>query len=110
MSRRRPAAVLTWDERRAVLSAGGDAQILAIVEKAFHLLDTATTRVDELEALLARVRCFAVVDPAVVDPCGKNPRALGAARMVGIERDIDEACEHVPKPARLDHQRLGGGR
>jgi hypothetical protein len=42
------------------------------------------------EALIRRVRCYAVVDP------GGDPKALGAARMLGIERDIDDHCEGRP--------------
>lgn len=55
-------------------------------DQAHDALIVVMARVRDLEALLARVRCYAVVDPM------GNPGALGAARMLGIERDIDDAC------------------
>lgn len=53
-------------------------------------LQILVAEVDRLDTLLRRVRCYAVVDAI------GNPGPINAARMVGIERDIDDAVEGRP--------------
>jgi hypothetical protein len=74
----------TLDE---AIEVTGDGVILSSTET-HDLLVMLMGRVRDLEELLARVRCYAIVDPL------GNPiycAVLLAARMVGIEHDIDEA-------------------